>query len=58
MVLAMAWGILFGTLISLVLMPCLYAVDQDVKTWLLGRRPMRQVEKAEQTRPTHRFARR
>jgi multidrug efflux pump subunit AcrB len=47
MVLAMAWGILFGTLISLVLMPCLYAVDQDVKRWLLGREPIRQVEKAE-----------
>jgi multidrug efflux pump subunit AcrB len=47
MVLAMAWGILFGTLISLVLMPCLYAVDQDVKRWLLRRKPMQQVEKAE-----------
>ncbi len=38
MVLAMAWGILFGTIISLVLMPCLYAVDQDIKGRLLGRR--------------------
>jgi len=47
MVLAMAWGILFGTLISLVLMPCLYAVDQDVKRWLFGRKPMQQVERAE-----------
>jgi multidrug efflux pump subunit AcrB len=46
MVLAMAWGILFGTLISLVLMPCLYAVDQDVKRRLLGRRFIRGVESA------------
>jgi multidrug efflux pump subunit AcrB len=46
MVLAMAWGILFGTLISLLLMPCLYAVDQDVKRRLLGRRFIRGVESA------------
>jgi multidrug efflux pump subunit AcrB len=38
MVLAMAWGILFGTLISLILIPCLYAVDQDVKRRLFRRR--------------------
>jgi multidrug efflux pump subunit AcrB len=31
MVMAMFWGILFGTLMSLVLLPCLYAADQDVK---------------------------
>ncbi len=41
MVLAMAWGIFFGTLISLLLMPCLYAVDQDIKRWrpFAGRAP-------------------
>jgi len=33
MVMAMAWGVVFGTLVSLVLIPCLYAVDQDVKAW-------------------------
>jgi multidrug efflux pump subunit AcrB len=31
MVMAMFWGILFGTLMSLILLPCLYAADQDVK---------------------------
>jgi len=33
MVMAMAWGIVFGTLVSLVLIPCLYAADQDIKDW-------------------------
>jgi multidrug efflux pump subunit AcrB len=37
MVLAMAWGILFGTVISLLLVPCLYAVDQDLKRGVLRR---------------------
>ena len=31
MVMAMAWGILFGTVISLFLLPCLYAADRDMK---------------------------
>lgn len=31
MVMAMAWGVMFGGLVSLVLLPCLYAVDQDVR---------------------------
>ncbi|AHF05424.1 hypothetical protein MARPU_05885 [Marichromatium purpuratum 984] len=34
MVLAMAWGILFGTLISLVLIPCLYGIEQDTRRWI------------------------
>jgi len=33
MVMAMAWGVVFGTLVSLILIPCLYAVDQDIKAW-------------------------
>jgi len=33
MVMAMAWGVVFGTLVSLVLIPCLYAVDQDIKAY-------------------------
>ncbi len=33
MVMAMAWGVVFGTLVSLVLIPCLYAVDQDMRAW-------------------------
>jgi len=35
-VMAMVWGVAFGTFVTLVLLPCLYAVDQDVKR-LLGR---------------------
>jgi multidrug efflux pump subunit AcrB len=31
MVMAMLWGILCGTLMSLVLLPCLYAADQDMQ---------------------------
>ena len=31
MVMAMAWGVLFGGLVSLILLPCLYAVDQDLR---------------------------
>jgi hypothetical protein len=31
MVMAMFWGILFGTLMSLILLPCLYAAEQDMR---------------------------
>lgn len=34
MVMAMAWGILFGTVISLILLPCLYAIEQDLRKGL------------------------
>jgi multidrug efflux pump subunit AcrB len=34
MVMAMAWGILFGTVISLFLLPCLYGADRDLKAGL------------------------
>jgi len=37
MVMAMFWGILFGTLMSLILLPCLYAAEQDLRK--LFRRP-------------------
>ena len=30
MLIAMAWGLLFGTVISLVLLPCAYAIHQDL----------------------------
>jgi multidrug efflux pump subunit AcrB len=34
MLVAMAWGLLFGTMISLVLLPCAYAIHQDlVRGW-------------------------
>lgn len=31
MVMAMAWGVLFGGLVSLILLPCLYGADQDIR---------------------------
>jgi multidrug efflux pump subunit AcrB len=31
MVMAMAWGVLFGVLVTLVILPCLYALDRDIK---------------------------
>jgi multidrug efflux pump subunit AcrB len=31
MVMAMAWGVMFGGLVSLILLPCLYAADQDIR---------------------------
>ncbi len=43
MVMAMFWGILFGTLSSLVLLPSLYAVEQDVRK-VLGRKRVRNAE--------------
>lgn len=36
MVMAMFWGILFGTVMSLILLPCLYAAEQDMRK-LVGR---------------------
>ncbi len=33
MVMAMAWGVMFGGLVSLILLPCLYGLDQDVRRW-------------------------
>jgi len=38
-VMAMVWGVGFGTFVSLILLPCLYAVDQDIRRvvrWVLG----------------------
>ncbi len=34
MVMAMAWGVMFGSPVSLVLLPCLYAADQDARSSL------------------------
>lgn len=31
MMLALAWGMIFGTLITLVLIPCIYNVEQDIR---------------------------
>ncbi|MBT4161942.1 MAG: efflux RND transporter permease subunit [Gammaproteobacteria bacterium] len=33
MVMAMAWGVMFGGISTLILLPCLYAIDQDLKAW-------------------------
>lgn len=31
MMLALAWGLVFGTLITLILIPCIYSVEKDIK---------------------------
>ncbi|RTR40978.1 efflux RND transporter permease subunit [Shewanella canadensis] len=31
MIMAMLWGIMFGTLVTLVLLPCLYSAEQDLR---------------------------
>jgi multidrug efflux pump subunit AcrB len=36
MIMAMLWGIAFGTVVTLLYLPCLYAVDQDVRR-LMGK---------------------
>jgi len=36
MVLALGYGLLFGTLITLVLLPCLYSMNYDFINWLTG----------------------
>jgi multidrug efflux pump subunit AcrB len=33
---AIAWGVLFGTFVTLVLLPCLYALEQDLRRFLKG----------------------
>jgi multidrug efflux pump subunit AcrB len=30
MIMAMLWGVMFGTFVSLILLPCLYATEQDL----------------------------
>ncbi len=34
MIMAMAWGIPFGTFASLVLLPCLYYINEDIAQWI------------------------
>jgi multidrug efflux pump subunit AcrB len=34
---AMAWGVLFGTFVTLMLLPCLFSLEQDLNAWLKGR---------------------
>ena len=36
MVMSMAWGVVFGGLVSLVLLPILYMVEQDIRVKLTG----------------------
>ena len=40
MVMAMVWGVMFGTLISLLLLPCLYALNEDARQWWERIRPL------------------
>jgi multidrug efflux pump subunit AcrB len=35
MIMTMMWGVVFGTLVTLILLPCLYATEQDLRK-LLG----------------------
>jgi len=37
MVMAMAWGVAFGLFVTLFLLPCLYAVDRDIKVFWADR---------------------
>ncbi|TNF33318.1 MAG: efflux RND transporter permease subunit, partial [Gammaproteobacteria bacterium] len=34
MIMAMIWGVLFGSFVTLVYLPCLYAMEQDFRKWL------------------------
>ena len=36
--LAMTWGLVFATPLTLVVIPCIYAMELDVHTWLGKRR--------------------
>ena len=36
MMLALAWGLMFGTFITLILIPSLYSVVMDIKYWTLN----------------------
>ena len=38
MVMAMAWGVMFGLFVTLLLLPCFYGLDQDVKRFFARRR--------------------
>ena len=37
MVMAMAWGAMFGVLVSLIVLPCMYGLDRDFKRWMASR---------------------
>jgi multidrug efflux pump subunit AcrB len=37
MIMAMLWGVAFGTIITLLYLPCLYAVEQDIRGWFKSR---------------------
>ncbi|MGI9284196.1 MAG: efflux RND transporter permease subunit, partial [Pseudomonadales bacterium] len=38
MVMAMAWGSMFGVFVTLILLPCMYALDRDFRRWRMARR--------------------
>lgn len=33
MIMAMLWGVAFGSVVTLLYLPCLYAIDQDIRAW-------------------------
>lgn len=47
MIMAMLWGVMFGTFVSLILLPCLNATEQDVRN--VARRIVKRKGKTETT---------
>lgn len=45
MMLVMGWGLIFGTIITLLLVPCLYGFTRDLKHWVDGLHPKSQAQK-------------
>lgn len=37
MMLALSWGLVFGTVITLIIIPCLYGVERGIRSYLTGR---------------------
>jgi multidrug efflux pump subunit AcrB len=37
MIMAMLWGVAFGSIITLFYLPCLYAIEQDIRSVLARR---------------------
>jgi multidrug efflux pump subunit AcrB len=35
MVMALGYGLLFGTFVTLILLPCLYSMNLDISNWLI-----------------------
>lgn len=40
MIMAMFWGVMFGSLITLFYLPCLYVIEQDLRRWVASKRSL------------------